>query len=162
MKKKEKFYTEEQKEIYSFIKILICLVVIVILFYFLTSHVFNNKSLYKRTNNKGSVQYNYIYLGSLLNEADNEYYVLAVDSTKSSYTNVLNKSSVYRSKETGIPLYYSDLSLEFNKDFVAKESSYDPTDVTKLKINGIALIKVKDKKITKFITNTDEILSLLK
>lgn len=163
MKRKEKFYTEEQKEIFSFLKILGILVVIVVIFYFLTSKVFNNKSLYTRTNKEGAVQYNYIYLGTLLNLSDSEYYVLALDINDASLTKVLNAASLYKSKEkNALPLYYSDLNFELNKNFVSNESSYDEKDLAKLKINKLALIKVSNGKITKFVTSEDEIASLLK
>ena len=163
MKRKEKFYTEEQKEIFSFLKILGVLIVIVVIFYFLTAKVFNNKSLYTRTNKDGAVQYNYIYLGTTLNLSDSEYYVLALDVNDASLTKVLNAASTYKSSDKkSIPLYYSDLNLELNKNFVSNESSYDEKDISKLKVNKLALIKVKGGKIVKFVTDINEVVSLLK
>ena len=162
MNRREKYYTEEQKEIMNFFKILTGLVVIIGGFYLLTRFVFNNKPVYKRTNNEGSIQYNYIYLGSLLNLADDEYYVLAVDSEDVSNTYILSLASTYRANNKKTPLYYADLSFELNKGFKADTSSFDASSVNTLKIKGTTLIKVKNGKITSFVEKESEIETLLK
>ena len=162
MNRREKYYTEEQKEIMNFFKILTGLLVIIGGFYLLTRFVFNNKPVYKRTNNEGSIQYNYIYLGSLLNLADDEYYVLAVDSEDVSNTYILSLASTYRANNKKTPLYYADLSFELNKGFKADTSSFDASSVNTLKIKGTTLIKVKNGKITSFVEKESEIETLLK
>ena len=162
MNKREKYYTEEQKEIMNFFKILTGLLIIIGGFYLLTRFVFNNKPVYKRTNNEGSIQYNYIYLGSLLNLADDEYYVLAVDSEDVSNTYILSLASTYRANNKKTPLYYADLSFELNKGFKADTSSFDASSVNTLKIKGTTLIKVKNGKITSFVEKESEIETLLK
>ena len=162
MNRREKYYTEEQKEIMNFFKILTGLLVIIGGFYLLTRFVFNNKPVYKRTNNEGSIQYNYIYLGSLLNLADDEYYVLAVDSDDVSNTYILSLASTYRANNKKTPLYYADLSFELNKGFKADTSSFDASSVNTLKIKGTTLIKVKNGKITSFVEKESEIETLLK
>ena len=162
MNKREKYYTEEQKEIMNFFKILVGLLIIIGIFYLLTRFVFNNKSVYKRTNNEGAIQYNYIYLGSLLNLADDEYYVLAVDSEDVSNTYILSLASSYRSNNKKIPLYYADLSFELNKGFKADTSNFDASSVNDLKIKNTTLIKVKNGKITSFVEKESEIETLLK
>ena len=162
MNRREKYYTEEQKEIMNFFKILTGLLIIIGGFYLLTRFVLNNKPVYKRTNNEGSIQYNYIYLGSLLNLADDEYYVLAVDSDDVSNTYILSLASTYRANNKKTPLYYADLSFELNKGFKADTSSFDASSVNTLKIKGTTLIKVKNGKITSFVEKESEIETLLK
>ena len=153
MRKQEKFYSEEQKEIRSFFKILFGLVIIIGLFYFLTVFVVNKDDKFKRTNNKGEVQYKSIMLGTLLNRSDNEYYVLAFDSLDKSNSYILSTASAYLSNTKNLPLYTADLSLEFNKAFISDKSSYTIDSVEDLKLSGTTLIKVKNQKIVKFITD---------
>jgi len=159
--KRERYYTEEQKEIQRFVKILVGLIIIILGFYLLTQKL-NNKSVYKRTDNKGSIQYSYIYLGTILNLSDSEYYVLAVDSQDVNNTYLLNEASMYRQKNNKIPLYYADLSFEFNKPFKADNSNYNETNINELKLKKTTLIKVKNGKITQFVEKDEEIESLLK
>lgn len=159
--KRERYYTEEQKEIQRFVKILIGLIVIILGFYLLTQKL-NNKSVYKRTDNKGSIQYSYIYLGTLLNLSDSEYYVLAIDSQDVNNTYILNEASMYKSKTDRIPLYYADLSFELNKSFKADNSNYSESNINDLKVKKTTLIRVKNGKITQFIEKDEEIESLLK
>lgn len=155
--RKEKFYTEEQKEVYSFIKILVGLIVILGVLYLLTVFVFNKEEPLKRTNKKGTIQYNEIIAGTLFKTGDKEYYVLAFNSEDISNSYILNKASNYKSKTGALPLYTIDLSSEFNKSFIADESSYSDSTVEGLKFKGTTLIKVKDNKIIKFIESTEEI-----
>lgn len=153
MRKQDKYITEEQKEIQNFFKILIGLVIIVGLFYVLTVFVVNKEEPYKRTNNKGTIQYSSILLGTLLNRSDSEYYVLALDSTDKANSYIINKASTYSSKEGKLPLYTADLSLEFNKNFIGEENNYSIDNIEDLKLSGTTLMKIKDKKIVKFISD---------
>lgn len=161
MKKHNNFYKDEQTEIQSFVKILIGLIVIIGLFYLLTVFVLNKEEPYKRTDNPGTINYNSMYLGTLLNKIDSEYYVLVFDSQDKSNSYIINRSSSYASKANSLPLYTADLALEFNKKFIADESSYKVDDVVNLKVKGTTLILVKNGKISKFIEDNEKIIAEL-
>ena len=155
--RREKFYTEEQKEVYSFIKILVGLIVILAILYLLTVFVFNKEEPIKRTNKKGSIEYSQVVVGTIFKTLDPEYYVLAFDSEDVTNSYILNKATNYKSKNNALPLYTLDLSSEFNKNYVGKESNYEESSVDNLVFKGTTLIKIKDKKIVKFIENVEEI-----
>jgi len=155
--RREKFYTEEQKEVYSFIKILVGLIVILAILYLLTVFVFNKEEPIKRTNKKGSIEYSQVVVGTIFKTLDSEYYVLAFDSEDVTNSYILNKATNYKSKNNALPLYTLDLSSEFNKNYVGKESNYEESSVDNLVFKGTTLIKIKDKKIVKFIENVEEI-----
>lgn len=161
MKRKEKFYTEEQKEIFKFGKILFGLVVIIGLLYVFTVYVVNKEDSYKRTNNKGVINYTSILIGTMLNKADSEYYVLIYDNNKSFNAIYLNKINEYKSSTNHLPIYTADLSNELNKDFIASESNYSVDSIENFKVKDTTLVKVKNKKIVKFIENKDSILNEL-
>ena len=156
MKRKEKYYTEEQQEVKSFIKILIGLILILGLLYFLSAVVLDKGNKIKRTNNEGKVQYSNIYLGTLLNRADDEYYVLVFNSENITNHYIINKASDYQSSSK-TALYTADLSLELNKGFLSDKSNYNVDSVKDLKFKGTTLVKIKGGKITKFIENELEI-----
>ena len=157
MVKKEKFYSEEQQEIRSFIKILLGLIVIFLVLYFLSAKFMDKKKEYKRTNEAGKIQYESISIGTLLNRADDEYYVLVFDSESVNNSYLINKASLYKSAKDSKPLYTADLSLEFNKPFVAGESYHKNDTIDGIKFKGTTLVLVKKNKIVKFIEDTDVI-----
>lgn len=159
--KANKFYTDEQKEIFSFIKIIIVIIVLIVLVFLFTKYVVNNENKYENKDVKGSINYNEVYLGAVLSKADAEYYVLVFDSDNINNTYIINKSSEYKSKEGSVPLYTADLKLELNKSFISSTESYDDSDISLLKVSGTTLIKVKDKKIVKFISEEEKIIAEL-
>ena len=160
MMRKDKIYTEEQKEVIKFFKILIGLVLIIGLLYLFTNYVVNKGEKYERTNNAGKINYDTISLGAILNKADSEYYVLAVDKSNMFNDIYLNEASNYKSGVKHLPIYIADLSNEFNKEFVAEVSNYK-SDISELKVKGTTLIKIKSGKIVKFIETKDDIINEL-
>lgn len=162
MKRKEKFYSDEQKEIMKFSKILFGLVLIIVLLYLFTVYVVNKEETYKRTNTEGKVQYESIYLGTMLNRSDDEYYVFITDY-KNLDSNLYNAPiSEYKAKAGHLPIYSADLSNELNKSFIDKKSSYKTDTIEDFKVKGTTLVKVKNSKIVKFIENKENIISELK
>lgn len=161
MKRKEKFYTDEQKEIFKFGKILLGLVICIGLLYLFTVYVVNKEDSYKRTNNKGSIGYDNILLGTLLNKADDEYYVLVYDSSLIMNNIYANKVKEYKTNVKHLPIYIADLSNELNKSYIAEKSNYKKDSAEELTVNGTTLIKVKNHSITKFIEEKDSILTEL-
>lgn len=162
MKRKDRIYTEEQKEIAKFVKILLGLVVIIGALYLFTVFVVNKEDSYKRTNTDGEIKYDNIVLGTLLNRADDEYYVLVLDTMQMSNDVYLNLSNQYKSGVKHLPIYIADLSNELNKSFIGDVSNYSTDSIDNLKIKGTTLIKVKNHKIVKFIENNDDIIEELK
>ena len=160
MMRKNKIYTEEQKEVIKFFKILFGLVLIIGVLYLFTNYVVNKGEKYERTNNAGKINYDTISLGTILNKADSEYYVLAVDKSNMFNDIYLNAASNYKSGVKHLPIYIADLSNEFNKEFVAEVSNYK-SDISELKVKGTTLIKIKSGKIIKFIETKDDIINEL-
>lgn len=162
MKRKEKFYTEEQKEIFKFFKILFCLIVIIALLYLFTVKVVNKEGNYKRTNKSGEIQYESIYLGTLLSKADSEYYVIILDESDVANNLYTSRVTEYKSKTNHLPIFKADLSNELNKSFIANNSSYNKDNMDNFKVSGTTLVKVKEGKIQKFIESKEDILKELK
>lgn len=161
MSKKEKYYSEEQNEVKSFIKILVGLIIIFAILYFLSVKFVDKEKNLKRTNNPGKIQYDSIIIGTLLNRADSKYYVLVFDSEDVSSTYIVNKASLYKSSTNALPLYTADLSLELNKTFKSDTSHYNKDSIDDISFKTTTLVMVKDGKITKFIENYDDIINEL-
>ena len=157
---REKYYTDEQKEIFKFGKILLGVVLIFGLMYLFTTLV-NKGDKYKRTNNAGEIQYDSIIIGTMLNRADAEYYVLITDKSTMDNLTVISKASNYKNGAGNLPIYTADLSLEFNKNFISGESHYNEDNLDDFTVKGTTLVKVKNGKIIKFIEEKDKILEEL-
>lgn len=161
MKRKEKYYTEEQREVFKFFKILLILVAIIGLLYLFTVYVVNKEGKYERTNNPGTIKYDSIYLGTLLNRADKEYYVMVLDKDNLNDNFYSGIVAEYKTKANHLAVYEADLSNELNKLFLDTESHYTADSVEDLKVKGTTLIKVKNNKIVKFLESKESIVKEL-
>ncbi len=158
-----KIETEEQAEIKKFILVLGGLIVILVGIYFFT-RAFVTKDLF---NKKKSDEINYqvgvisdtnIIVGNLLNRPYEEYYALAFSSKSNLvgyYDTIMSK---YKSEKESLKIYYIDTEDYLNNKYIDKENpstSFESLD--KLKLGEITLMKIKKGKITKLITNVEEV-----
>lgn len=156
MKKNLKYYSDEQKEVQSFIKILVGLIILLVGAYLFTIFVVDKKEDFKRTNNPGVVEYSSLYIGSILSKVDDEYYVLVFDSEDVNNAYIINKASAYKSSGK-TPLYTSDLSSELNKQFRSDTSVFDKNEVSNLRFSMTTLVKVKNGVLVSFTEDMNEI-----
>lgn len=165
MKKKngQKYQTEEQMEIKKFLLVLFGLIIIIIGIYFFT-RAFVTKDLFKKeseiTYTDGKINYDVVVVGTMLNRNNSEYYVMAFSNEDNDATYYNTLVAKYKSKEKAKQVYYLDLENELNKKYVAQEqeeASNSFKRIQDLKLGKITLLKIKDGKVEKFITNPDEI-----
>lgn len=164
MKKKNmKIETEEQKELKKFIFVILGLVIIIVGIYFFT-RAFVTKDLFEDKNEKtyatGTINYDIAIVGNMLNRPNTEYYVMAFGSEEAEgvYYNTL--VSKYMQKEKALKVYYLDTENELNKKYVAENEESKSTSfssIDKLKLGNITLMKIKNGKVTKYITNVDDL-----
>lgn len=159
--KTQKYVTEEQMEIKKFIFVLLGLLILLVGVYFFT-RAFVTKDLHKSTNGveytEGKISYDTVIVGTMLNRSESEYYVYAFsnEDTKSIYYNTL--VSQYSKEEKALQVYYLDIDNALNKDYVdSSNPSKTFTTINELKLGSVTLIKVKNGKVTKYITNEEEI-----
>lgn len=161
--KKIKYVTEEQKEVKRFVFVLLGLIFVVIGIYFFT-RIFITKDLFNDktdevTYTEGTINYDVAIVGNMLNRPYDEYYLLAFDSegTKVNYYNSV--ATMYMSKEKSLKMYHIDLANELNKKYIAEDENVSKKfeSIDKLKLGEVTLIKVKNKKVTKLITNIEDI-----
>ena len=159
--KNVKYEIEEQKEVKKFIIVLVALIIIIVGIYFFTK-AFVTKDLFENNDIKytdGIINYDVAIVGNMLNRPYDEYYLIAFDSenTKAVYYNSI--VSKYMSNEKKLKIYHIDLNNELNKPYIATDDNISKNfeSIKKLRLGEVTLIKVKNKKVTSFITNIDEI-----
>ncbi len=166
MKRKNNFRSEESKEIFNFLKIIILLVLVLALIYVFTKACVADKNKEEaKADDKSSevsINYNDITIGMLLSKLDDSYYVMAYDSkaTDSGYYGVLLDN--YRNKENGLPIYFADLNSIFNKDFYSEKiSNPNAKTIEELKIKNGTLMLVKKGNIVKYIEDQEQVVQEL-
>lgn len=155
-----KVKTEEQEEIMRFIKIILIILVFIGGIYIFTKKVIKKEDVKEKTITEGIINYDKIILGALLNQNYDEYYVFVYDGNdnKAIYYSAL--IDLYNQKEDSIKVYWADLSNHLNKKFIAEnEAKINPKakKVSDLRVGEYTLIKVNNKKITKYIDNIEAV-----
>ncbi len=157
---------EESDEIKKFMIILITMVVIIAAIFFFTKYAINDGDIKLPYEQEviGEVNYDVVTIGTMLGKADDEYYVIIYDEEGVNAPLYANIVGGYLGGEDPMPVYYSDLSNELNKDYIATEenpASDNAKSIEEISIEEFALVKVEDGKITKYITDVEEMKSEL-
>lgn len=163
-KQKITYKTEEQNEMVKFFIVLGIVIVLIIGVFFLSKLLLKAEAK-DLTYQTGSVSTDIAIVGTLFNQPEKEYYVLAYD-TNSNYASAYVTYGEYytqKLKDKAIKIYYLDLSSAFNKDyFVTENSNPKATKISDLKIADGTLIKIKNGKITEYTEGIDKIAQKLK
>lgn len=140
---------------------------VMLAFYFITEVVVNNKKKEENNDKKPAVvdpviQYEEILMGSILNQAEADYYVLAYDPEDPMLSIYNNYISSYKGSDEPLKVYKVDLSKDYNKSYLAEESYLTGTDVSAVKVKGTTLIRVSEKSVYKSFEGKDAIIGRFK
>lgn len=149
----EKYENDDVKLVKKLILILIIVVIVSVGFYFLTDKVVKKNEVEPET---VEINYDNATVGTILNRPYEEYMVLLYDSEKSEaayYSTLLSKFT----KGSDDKLYFVDLSLKGNKEYVKNESNKKFTKIEEAAFAGPTLLKIKNGKVVSFLDKKDEI-----
>ena len=105
-KQKIAYKTEEFEEMKKFVIVLIVVIILIVGIYFISKAVIKN-SASLLTYQDGEIETDTIIVGTLLNRPEDEYYVLAYDSTSNQALAYTTYTSYYTSEqENPIKVYY--------------------------------------------------------
>lgn len=145
---------ENQQEIIRFLKILLLIVAFLGIIYVFTQKVINKETNINKSITKGTINYDKIILGTLLNQNYDEYYVFVYDGNSKDAIYYSALIDLYRNQKDSIKIYWADLNNHLNKKFIAnneKEINKNAKNLNELKVGDYTLIKVSNKKIVKYI-----------
>lgn len=164
MKKEKLVYkTEEQTEIFKFFMILFVVVgLIVAVFFFSKFFIKEEVKDYQYT--AGSISTDKAIVGTIFNQPEKTYYVLAYDSTGVHSKSYLTYSGYYKnSQENALMVYTLDLNNGMNKEYYVKENSNPKaTSIKDLKMLDGTLLKIQNGKIVKYLEGLDAVKNELK
>lgn len=157
------YNTTEQEEIKKFFIVIIVVLAIVGALYLLT-RAFVTKDLFNKDEDTtqevetGKVDYSMAIMGQILNRPYDEYYVAIYDASNGKYiADMATLLYNYSSKEKHLHVYTVDLSNTLNADYYDPENvNTKAQSVSEIKVGDITLLKIKNKKISKYITDYDD------
>ena len=162
MKKKNKvkvskYESSDTKEIKSLIIITLVVLVVAGLLYFLTDYING-----KKVNMDTQINYDTCFVGNMFNRPYDEYYVFAynsLDANAATYTGLITS---YNEGENHKKVYHLDLNDRVNESVISNEHVKNPVKPCEGKINGSALLYIKDGKVVNYFETLEEYKSALK
>lgn len=162
MKKDKKYkvdsFYEQNEDLFSLIKIIIAVVLLVGVVYLIVAFVngdFKKEEKEKEETPVVEIQNEKILGSSIFTKKDKEYYVLVYDGSSvwaDYYVMMYDNYKSVENKEK-LPMYWVDLSDTLNTDIVAKadeQSNPQATKYSELRIKDTTLIRVKEGKIRRY------------
>ena len=153
------YKTEEQQEITRFIIILAIVVVLILGFYIFTKYIVKKPKIDVSDEvTAGEINYDVVIAGTMLNKGEKEYYVLAYNNENLNSALYSSLASKYSSKDKALAIYHLDTGNNLNKDYVASNESevnVNTSTIESLKLGELTLLKIKNKKIEKAITDIE-------
>lgn len=148
-------------EMVKLIFLILIVAVVFVVFYVIT--VFVTKE--NKTDNdnleqsyEATIQYDKILAGNILNQKDNEYYVLVYFPEDQYVDLYMSYLSYYEmTVEGAVPYYTVDISDVFNNQFISDESNLNVSDPKELKFSDTTLLRIKDGKIISTYETKDNI-----
>lgn len=152
------------EDVVKIIKIVCAIAICFAMVYFATS-IINGELFGKEETTEVEIQKVEILMGETFEKEDSEYIITYYDFDDKIYSNLYTMLvEKYNSNSKAIPMYKVDLSTNFSKKYMASEeenSNTNPTELSNLKIKGATLIRIKDKKVVKYIEGKDDIKSYI-
>lgn len=162
--KKQEIIEKDSYSLKSFLLIILVLVIILGIFYFITTLVVKPVNPTDNDNGVTIIDETKITLNNLLNRKEKEYYVLATKQNNNKeanyqtlYNNYINE---YKKQENALTFYNINLDDALNKGYISDKLNIS-NDLSELKVNDDILFKIKDNKIEEYFAGSKNILNQL-
>ena len=167
-KKEQKTVEQDTYSLKNLIRIIIVLVVILGIFYLITTLVVDPVKKDNANNSATQIDSTKITLNNLLNRKEEEYYVLATKeslydsaNSKIDYSGLYNNYiKEYTSLEDALTFYNVDLDDALNKNYISDELNITD-DLSKIKLNDEVLFKIENGEIEEYFVGSKDILEEL-
>ncbi len=165
-RERNKYVSQDEVEIKSFLIIIVIIIIVLALIYFLTvlakDKGFFDSKYTKPELNPANISYSNITYGTVFDREESSYYVLVVDTQSDDQIYLSSLISSYEEKEDSLSVYIVDLNEGFNKKIKGEKDNEDAQNSNELSVSNYALIKITDKENVKYLTNIEDIEEELK
>lgn len=140
---------------------------IMLVFYFITEGVVKHKNDKPKEETpeikiEPDIQYDHILMGSLLNQKEDSYYVLAYTEDDEFYQIYEAYLENYNKLDNHLKVYKVNLSDGFNKSYIAETSYLEGNNINSIKVAGTTLIRIEEGEIYLSFEGVDAIIGRLK
>lgn len=151
---------EDQEMVERFIKIILILLVATVVIYIFTKLIVT-KEVNKNeiAIHEGTIDYNKLIVGNVLNQNHDEYYVFVYNGNNTNaiyYSSIIDK---YTAKKDAMKVYWIDLANKLNEKFIANNKSeinLKATLISDFKFGEYTLLKIKNKEVVKAVDNIED------
>lgn len=162
MKKKEKKNIIDRQvqnnlnpEIKTAIKIVCGILIVFLLVYLIAGLLTGEIKLGKEKKQEVSIQYSEILAEQTFKQNKDEYFVMFYDFESNSASLM---QTISGELSQNISVYEVDLNKKFNKNYISEgKLNTKPSKISELKVTNPTLIKIKNKKVDKFLTGIEKI-----
>lgn len=162
--KKQEIIEKDSYSLKSFLLIILVLVIILGIFYLITTLVVKPVNPTDNDNGVTIIDETKITLNNLLNRKEKEYYVLATKQNNNAQANYQtlynNYITEYKKQEGALTFYNVNLDDALNKGYISDKLNIS-NDLSELKVNDDILFKIKDNKIEEYFAGSKNILKQL-
>lgn len=162
------FVSEEENEVKTFFIIIAVIAIIAGGIYFVTELLSDKNEIDPNAITAGSINYNKVSVGTILNRPYDNYYVLVYDSNSSEAVKYSNMMNLYMQKdEKNIKkIYFCDLSNALNSKYynVNEDDKSNPNakKIEDLDFGDLTLLEIKNGKIVNYLESYTSIHEKLK
>ena len=142
-------------ELSKLIKIILIVTGIIIVFYIVTVVVTEKAKEASDKSEPVEIQYDSITIGSML-KTNGSFYVLIEDSDDIRLSEYDIFLQTIKANPDAPTIYTADLDSSFNKEYLSDKTNYE-SDMSKFRVKGTTLVRIKDHKITNVYDNYDSI-----
>lgn len=147
-------------EMGNLFKIVLVILIVFGAFYIFTYYLQKNKqmtNIENKPNTITTIQYDEILIGNLLNQKEDDYYVLIVN--ESDY-NARYKEYLSRFSNKG-KFYYSLIDNGLNKKYIVDSSNLKVDNIQDLKVSQTSLLKINNGKIVEAYDGNSSVMEAL-
>lgn len=162
VKKSQKNIKVEKKEISELRKLAYIFGGIVLIFLIFYAIAYFKMNSSKKEDTSQTIQYSKILVSNILKQNKDEYFVLIYNDEKDYSNYYYNYINTYNKKENSLTTYFIDINDGFNLSYKNEQSSLFVEDVSNLKINEDALLKISNGKIVEAKEGMENIVTYIK
>lgn len=159
--KSEKYVSDESKEVRNFVIILLGIIIIVLIVYGVSKiFIEDDQVTTERETQAGTIDYDIVSVGTMLNRNYSEYYVAIYDEDSPQAVLYSSIITSYLNKEDAAKVFFCNLGNYLNKDYYVGsdgESNPDARSVSEFAFGDLTLIKVENGEITLYLEDLDAI-----
>jgi len=159
--KQTKIMSDDVVKVRNMLILLVGVIIVCVGIFFLTEKMIEKENTKTQESKEVEIDNDIATIGTMFNRNYDEYYILMY-SKKENSKDLDSILDSYRSSDNYIKTYFIDLDLKINSFVLGDNFNDKPTNSNEVSVNGAALFKINNGKVTKSYNGVDNIKNILK